>query len=106
MPCANTSHVKTHASYVATHFLAEAIRKARTTDTEKVIDALEGLTIETSHGPVTIRAYDHQANKGQLWGRLKKVPEHPFLIIGDPQYIGGEKTMRTIDEVKALRGQK
>jgi branched-chain amino acid transport system substrate-binding protein len=92
--------------YVATHFLAEAIRKARTTDTEKVVEALEGLTVETPHGPVTIRAYDHQANKGQLWGRLKKVPEHPFLIIGDPQYIGGEKTMRTLDEVKALRGQK
>jgi hypothetical protein len=34
------------------------------------------------------------------------VPEHPFLIIGDLQYIGGEKTMRTLDEVKALRGQK
>jgi len=42
----------------------------------------------------------------QFFGRLKKVPEHPFLIIGDLQYVGGEKTMRTLDEVKALRGQK
>jgi branched-chain amino acid transport system substrate-binding protein len=92
--------------YVATYFLAEAIRKAKTTDTEKVVDALEGLTIETPHGPITMRAQDHQANKGQLWGRLKKTPEHPFLILGDVQYIGGEKTMRTLDELKGLRGPK
>jgi branched-chain amino acid transport system substrate-binding protein len=92
--------------YTATYFLAEAIRKAKTTETEKVVDALEGLTVETVHGPLTMRAYDHQSNKGQYFGRLKKVPEHPFLIIGDLQYIGGEKTMRTLDEVKALRSQK
>jgi hypothetical protein len=53
-----------------------------------------------------MRAYDHQSNKGQIWGRLKKVPEYPFLIMGDVQYIGGEKTMRSLDELKALRGQK
>ena len=92
--------------YIATHFLAEAIRKAKTTETEKVVDALEGLTVETVHGPLTMRGNDHQSNKGQFFGRLKKVPEHPFLIIGDLQYIGGEQTMRTLDELKALRGQK
>ena len=93
-------------AYTSTYFLAEAIRKAKSTETEKVVDALEGLTVETVHGPLTIRAYDHQSNKGQYFGRLKKAPEYPFLIIGDLQYIGGEKTMRTLDEVKALRGQK
>jgi branched-chain amino acid transport system substrate-binding protein len=92
--------------YTATHFLAAAIRKAKSAETEKVVEALEGLTMETVHGPLTIRGYDHQSNKGQFFGRLKKVPEHPFLIIGDLQYVGGEKTMRTLDEVKALRGQK
>ncbi len=92
--------------YNATYFLAAAIQKAKSTETEKVVDALEGLTVETVHGPLTMRAYDHQSNKGQYFGKLKKTPDHPFLIIGDLQYIGGEKTMRTLDEVKALRGQK
>jgi branched-chain amino acid transport system substrate-binding protein len=92
--------------YMNTNFLLEAIRKAKSTDTEKVVDALEGLTTETPTGPVTIRAQDHQSNRGQFWGRLKKTPEYPFLILGDIQYIGGEKTMRTLDELKALRGQK
>jgi branched-chain amino acid transport system substrate-binding protein len=92
--------------YVATQFLAAAIRKAQSTDTEKVVDALEGLTVETLHGPITMRAQDHQSTKGQIWGRLKKVPEYPFLIIGDPQYIGGDRTMRSVEELKALRGQK
>jgi branched-chain amino acid transport system substrate-binding protein len=91
---------------MATTFLAEAIRKAKSTDTEKVVEALEGLTVETPTGPVTIRAADHQSNRGQFWGRLKKTPEYPFLIMGDIQYIGGEKTMRTLDELKTLRGQK
>ena len=35
--------------YTATYFLAEAIRKAKSTETEKVVDALEGLTMETVH---------------------------------------------------------
>jgi branched-chain amino acid transport system substrate-binding protein len=93
-------------SYVSTYFLAEAIKKARTTDTEKVVDALEGLTIDTPMGPITMRAADHQANKGQWWGRLKKAPEYPFLIMGDIQYIAGDQTMRSPDELKALRGAK
>ena len=59
--------------------------------------------IEDEDGNEMVLAY---LNKGQFFGRLKKVPEHPFLIIGDLQYVGGEKTMRTLDEVKALRGQK
>jgi branched-chain amino acid transport system substrate-binding protein len=92
--------------YVGTYFLAEAIRKAKSTDTEKVIDALEGLTIETPIGPLTMRAYDHQATKGQYWGRLKRVPEYPFPIMGDVQLITGEKTLRPVDEIKALRGAK
>ena len=90
--------------YVGTYFLAEAIRKAKSTDTEKVIDALEGLTIETPIGPLTMRAYDHQATKGHYWGRLKRVSEYPFPIMGDVQLIAGEKTLRPVDEIKALRG--
>jgi len=92
--------------YVGTYFLAEAIRKAKSADTEKVIDALEGLTIETPIGPLTMRAYDHQATKGQYWGRLKRVPEFPFPIMGNVQFIGGEKTLRPVDEIKALRAAK
>jgi branched-chain amino acid transport system substrate-binding protein len=93
-------------AYNATNFRAEAIKKANSVETEKVVEALEGLTIETPTGPVTIRAQDHQSNRGQYWGRLKKTADYPFLILGDIQYIGGEKTMRTLDELKAMRGQK
>jgi branched-chain amino acid transport system substrate-binding protein len=92
--------------YVGTYFLAEAVKKAKSVDTEKVIDALEGLTIETPLGPLTMRGYDHQASKGQYWGRLKKVAEYPFPIMGDVQYIVGEKTLRSVDEIKAMRGTK
>lgn len=47
--------------YNSTRALLEAIEEAGSTDTDKVIKALEGLEVEGSpFGPVTIRSCDHQ----------------------------------------------
>jgi len=64
-------------AYTSTYFLAEAIRKAKSTETEKVVDALEGLTVETVHGPLTIRAYDHQSNKDSISVGSRRRPNTP-----------------------------
>lgn len=79
--------------YVAMQFLLEAIGKAGSTDTDKVIAALEGLTIQTPIGPQTMRAKDHQANRGQFWGYTKKVPDYPFLILSPIKYIPADDIM-------------
>jgi branched-chain amino acid transport system substrate-binding protein len=79
--------------YVAVHFLAEAIKKANSTDTMKVIKALEGLTIDTPIGKQTMRAKDHQANRGQFWGTTAKVPEYPFPILRPVEYIPPDNLM-------------
>lgn len=79
--------------YVAVHFLAEAVRKAGTTDTDAVIKALEGLTIETPIGSQTIRAKDHRANRGQFWGITKNVAEYPFKIMQPVRYIRADEIM-------------
>jgi branched-chain amino acid transport system substrate-binding protein len=81
--------------YIGMQFLAEAIRKAGTTDTQSVIDALEGLTISTPIGEQTIRASDHQANRGQFWGRMAPSPDpnYPYLIMDPVEYIPADDIM-------------
>ncbi len=79
--------------YISTLFLAEAIKKANSTDTMKVIKALEGLTIDTPIGKQTMRAKDHQANRGQFWGTTAKVPEYPFPILRPVEYIPADNLM-------------
>src|SRR3989442_6495232 len=51
--------------YIGLQFLAEAIKKANSTDADKVAKALLWLTAETPVGRLTIREKDHQANCGQ-----------------------------------------
>lgn len=79
--------------YIAVQFLAEGIKKAGSTDTMKVIKALEGLTIQTPIGKQTMRAKDHQATRGQVWGTTAKVPEYPFPILRPVEYIPAENLM-------------
>lgn len=92
--------------YIGTYFLAEAIKKAGTTDTEKVITAMEGLTVKTPVGPVTMRAYDHQANRGQVYGVTVHAADYPFATLKDVRYLPAEGFWRSVEEIKALRGEK
>jgi len=79
--------------YIAVQFLAEAMQKAQSTDKMKVIKALEGLTINTPIGKQTMRAKDHQATRGQVWGTTAKVPEYPFPILRPVEYIPADDLM-------------
>ncbi len=79
--------------YMGIYWLAEAIKKAGSTDTMKVIKALEGLTIQTPIGRQIMRAKDHQATRGQVWGTTTKVPEYPFPILRPVEYIPAEDLM-------------
>jgi branched-chain amino acid transport system substrate-binding protein len=79
--------------YIAMQFLVEGITKANSTDTNAVIKALEGLTMDTPIGKQTMRAKDHQANRGQFWGTTAKVPEYPFPILRPVEYIPPDNLM-------------
>jgi branched-chain amino acid transport system substrate-binding protein len=73
--------------YVGMQLLVEAIKKANSTDSDKVAKALLDLTIDTPIGKQTIRAKDHQANRGQLWGKTVMDPKYPFAVMKDILYI-------------------
>ena len=79
--------------YTGMQFLAEAIKKAGSTDSDKVSKALLGLTIDTPIGKQTIREKDHQANRGQLYGKTVKDPRFPFPIMKPIEYVDPTKFM-------------
>jgi branched-chain amino acid transport system substrate-binding protein len=73
--------------YVAMQMLAEGIKKANSTESDKVAKALLDLSIDTPIGKQTLRAKDHQANRGQVWGKTVKDPKYPFAVMKDIVYI-------------------
>jgi len=79
--------------YDAMKFLVEAIAKAGTTETDKVIAALEDLTVDSSVGKLLMRKKDHQAVRGQYWGTLTKVDEYPFPILRPVEYVKADDLM-------------
>jgi branched-chain amino acid transport system substrate-binding protein len=73
--------------YIGMQMLVEGIKKAGAVDSDKVAQALLDLTIDTPIGSQTLRAKDHQANRGQLWGKTVQDPKYPFAIMKDIIYI-------------------
>jgi branched-chain amino acid transport system substrate-binding protein len=56
--------------YSAFAAIAEALRKAKSTETEALIRAMRGLTWTTPFGPARFRAVDHQSTMGAYVGKL------------------------------------
>jgi len=79
--------------YIGMQFLTEAIKKAGSTDSDKVAKALLGLTIDTPIGKQTIREKDHQANRGQLYGKTVMDAKYPFPIMKPITYVDPTKFM-------------
>ncbi len=79
--------------YIAMQFLAEGIAKAKSIEADKVSAALKGLTVNTPTGPMTIRAKDHNATRGQLYGKTVMDSKYPFVIMNPAQYVAPDKFM-------------
>ena len=54
--------------------IVEAIKKAGSTDTEKLIAAMEGMSFETPKGTMTFRKEDHQAMQSMYHFKIKADP--------------------------------
>ncbi|MGD0229041.1 MAG: ABC transporter substrate-binding protein [Syntrophorhabdales bacterium] len=91
--------------YMTAQFIAEGFKKARKVDKERFIDVLEGMTLTSPVGPLTIRACDHQLELPMYWGVTKKDPRYPDLLIsGDNRVIAPRDYMPNCEEV--LKGRK
>lgn len=93
-------------SYLPVLFYGRAVQKAKTTDPGAIIKALEGLEIDTPIGKQLMRACDHQANRGQIWGKTKFDPQLGFNILTEARYVPGEKLWKSCEEVAKVQPKK
>jgi len=87
--------------YSAIKSLAEGMKKAKSTDTEKMIAAFRGLKVSTPFGPVVYRTQDQQSTMGAFVGRTKNEGGKGVMV--DYRYADGAKFQPTDAEVKKLR---
>lgn len=90
--------------YSAIQSIVAGIRKAGSVDTEKLVDAFEGLELTIPFGPITYRALDHQSTMGAFVGRLGIKDGKAIMV--EHVYAPGERFLPPDDEVRALRPAK
>ncbi|MBU1398913.1 MAG: amino acid ABC transporter substrate-binding protein, partial [Proteobacteria bacterium] len=92
--------------YITANFIAKAYEKAGEINTEKFINALEGMSIGSPIGELTVRAFDHQVMFPMFMGTTKKVEGYDYLIATDIVTIPGKDVMPSIEDIKKARGVK
>jgi branched-chain amino acid transport system substrate-binding protein len=89
-----------YSTYLA---IAESLRKAGSTDPDKIVAAFKALKVETPVGPITFRASDGQSTLGAWVGTTKVDQKRGVGIMTNWEYVPGEKVLPSDDEVKKLR---
>jgi branched-chain amino acid transport system substrate-binding protein len=87
--------------YTAVYSVANAIRKAKSADTEKLVEALKGLEMQTPFGPIVWRALDHQSTMGAYVGQLAQKGGKGAMV--NWRYADGVKVQPSDQDVRALR---
>ena len=67
--------------------LVEGIKKAGSTNSDKVAKALLGMTFDTPIGKLTFNEKTHETEMGEFWGQMVKDDRYPFAIIKNPKYL-------------------
>jgi len=87
--------------YAAVQSIAAALRKAQSTDTERLVQAFEGLPVVTPFGAIRYRAIDHQSTMGAFVGVTRL--EGSKGVMADYRYLDGAQFLPTDEEVRKLR---
>ena len=87
--------------YSSIKSIIEGVKKAGSTDTEKMITAFRGLNVVTPFGPIVFRPEDHQSTMGAYVGRTKNEGGKGVMV--NPRYMDGAKFLPSADEVKKMR---
>ena len=87
-----------HGAYGALYTYKAAAEKAGSVDKEKVIDALEGLTVELPVGEITIRPEDHQALSDVSWGQTAAHSNYPIRILNPVKLFKAEDVTPPVAE--------
>ncbi len=87
--------------YSAIYSIAEGVKKAGGTDTEKLIAAFKGLELMSPFGKFHYRAQDNQSTMGAYVGKTKNEGGKGIMV--DYVYLDGSKFQPSDEEVKKLR---
>jgi branched-chain amino acid transport system substrate-binding protein len=87
--------------YDTVNAIVTMLRQSRTTDTEKMVDAMKGLKFQSAFGDVEFRKIDHQATLGAFVGKTKLVNGKGTMV--DWRYADGKDYLPSDAEVAAMR---
>lgn len=87
--------------YATMQAIFAAIRKARSLDNEKLVEAMRGLQFSTPFGPAEFRAIDHQSTLGAYVGKLDLRGNRGTMV--DWRYAEGRRYLPSDAYVRARR---
>ncbi len=97
----DTPRLGSVVGYAALQSVAAALRKAGSTETAKLLAAMDGLSHMTPFGQITYRALDHQSTMGAYVGRTALKDGRGVMV--DWRYEAGEKHLPPDEVVRKLR---
>jgi branched-chain amino acid transport system substrate-binding protein len=97
----DTPRLGSVVGYTTFMSIAQAIKKAGSTQTEPLISAFRGLKIDSVFGPVTFRALDQQSTFGAFIGKLDLKGDRGTMV--DWRYADGKDYMPPDAVVKQKR---
>ncbi len=87
--------------YTMIKSIAAGLKKAKSSDTDKLVAAFKGLQLESPFGKITYRAQDNQSTMGAFVGKTKNDGGKGVMV--DYVYLDGAKYLPSDAEVKKLR---
>ena len=87
--------------YTAVYAVAEAVKRAKSADTERLVEAMTGLEMSSPFGPIVWRPLDHQSTMGAYVGQLAKRDGQGVMVHW--RFADGADFQPPIEEIRALR---
>ncbi|HWH84232.1 MAG TPA: ABC transporter substrate-binding protein [Burkholderiaceae bacterium] len=87
--------------YTLIKSIAAGVKKARSTETDKLVAAFAGLQVDSPFGKFSYRAEDHQSTMGAFVGKTKNEGGKGTMV--DYKYLDGAKYLPSNEQVKKLR---
>ncbi len=88
-------------AYLTATVIAEALRQAGTTETEKLVRTLNGMKFDSLYGPLTLRAIDHVPDNGVWVGETAIKDGKPVIV--NAEYKDGKNYFPPDSYILTLR---
>jgi branched-chain amino acid transport system substrate-binding protein len=92
-----------YAGYMSAMFALEGMKKAGSTDKEKLVNALEGMMLSTPVGKVTLRDFDHQSTYPSFLGRVEWSDKNGYPMLENLDMFSTDEILPTKADVEAAR---